>query len=224
MQLTVKMYNAGYRISEPIPFSLAEGHDPHCLGKWYLDAPEKSFFKVPIVLELSNGSDLSVRFPQDIIRKFGKRGVIWVNPEYAGEIGASVPIAKTEEEAKEKGDRIWGEYLDDICRKWIEQCHQIAAGGGKPGEAQGFTKRALKERGIADPGQIIPDRKPTSESGAGTDPAVLEMLTALQREVADLRKEKLKAEADKKADEQQDLDAAIDAVVAGGDSAPKKKK
>src|ERR1700720_909201 len=157
MEVTMKMYNGGDRFQGTVPFSLTEGHDNACLGRWMFDAPAKGFFDVPIVMLLANGSEMSVKFPEDILRTYPKKGVILINPAYKGDIPEHIPVAKTEEEAIEKGEALWQDYLKSVCLSWYAQCDQIRAAGGQAQTATGFTKRALKLCNMSDPGAAMFD-------------------------------------------------------------------
>ena len=228
MEVTMKMYNGGDRFQGSVPFSLVEGHDNACIARWSFDAPAKGFFDVPIVLPLANGSEVSVKFPEDIIRSYPKQGVILINPGYKGDIPAHIPIAKTEEEAIEKGDELWQEYLHSIVLQWYSHCDQVRQAGGSPGSASGFTKRALKVLQMSDPGAAMMEAAlnaaKTNNGAVSPDVAALvKTVQDLQAQVAQLTNtKKLRDEAEKETDKLQELDAAL----TGGNvaQAPAKKK
>lgn len=155
-----RLYNAGDRITESLAYSLPDGHDIHCTARWQLDAPQQEFFNVPQELRLG-GARVTVMFLETILRedRLGRRGVIWIDanwepPEDEAE-AEGMPIARTDAEAIAKGKRRWKDYLLSVAQAHIDQCNQIRARGGVPLEAQGFTKRALKEVGWVDPATAV---------------------------------------------------------------------
>ena len=155
-----RLYNAGDRITEAMTYSLPDGHDIHCIARWLMDAPERDFFTVPQELVIS-GARVQVNFLETLLRddRFGRRGIIWVDGNFeppADEQEAElVPIAKTDKEAVAKGGRRWKDYLLSVAQAHIDSCNQIRAKGGVPLEAQGFTKRALREIGWVDPATAV---------------------------------------------------------------------
>lgn len=155
-----RLYNAGDRITEAMTYSLPDGHDIHCVARWQLDAPERDFFNVPQELVIQ-GARVQVNFLETLLRddRLGRRGIIWVDANWEApqdeQEAEMTPIAKTDKEAVAKGGRRWKGYLLSVAQAHIDSCNQIRAKGGVPLEAQGFTKRALKEIGWVDPATAV---------------------------------------------------------------------
>lgn len=217
MEVTMKMYNGGDRFQGYVSLSIP-GHDNAVTIRWNFDAPAQSFFEVPIVLAVAQGQ-VSTRFPEDILRQYPKRGVIWINPSYKGEIPAHVPIAKTEPEAEEKGKALWDEYLDDVCKKWYAQCEAVRAAGGAPIQATGFTKRALKLRNLPDPGAASLNAAVAAASQSPDVAALSKTVQELKAQLEEFRStKKLREEADKESEQLDDLEMALEGAE------PKKPK
>lgn len=226
MSFEVKFYNGGDRIRDYLPFTLAEGHDNACIGKWVLDAPAKSFFNVPIMLPAGSG-EVAVRFIDDILRKYPDRGVIRIEPTRQGEIPANQPIAKTDDEAVEKGNELWNQYLDGVIRRWYSHCEDVRAAGGAPQEASGFVKRALKIRNMADPGAAsreaaLQAAKNTNKQGTAPEVSqLMQLVLEMQQQLNDLKRaSKLKEEAEA---ENAKLDQ-LEAVLENTEATKKSKK
>jgi hypothetical protein len=192
----VMFFNAGDRISEPLSYSLPGVGDIHAIARYMIDAPENDFFYVPTELRLlSENIRVPVDFAQTVVQRMGKRGVVMIDEDFEEdeENGqtADIAIAKTEESAKEKGERLWKGYLEAICRNHIESCQKARAAGGYPREAEGFTKRALKLQGWTDPAvMILNELKQSPPTAASSDVAALleqnrVMLAQMQQQSAD---------------------------------------
>lgn len=154
-----RLYNAGDRISETMAYSLPDGHDIHCIARWRLEAAAKSFFEVPQELRVQSAR-ISVNFLETLLGpdRLGKRGVIWIDANWKAadaEEDERTPIATSDAEAKQKGERFWRAHLLTVAQAHIDQCNQIRAQGGVPIAAQGFTKRALREVGWVDPAESV---------------------------------------------------------------------
>lgn len=151
----VTFYNPGDRLSEPLNYSI-EGADIHTVARFVIESEEKSLFRVPTEIKfLADNSRVKVDFPTTVCLKFKDRGLVMIDEEWSPsgdeEEDDKAPFARTEAEAREKGDRIWRQYLWTIVRRWQALCNEIRAKGGVPEEAQGFTKRALRILGMRDP-------------------------------------------------------------------------
>jgi hypothetical protein len=150
-------YNPGDRVLENIAFSIPGQGDIHAIANWTLDAQPESFFRVPTELRFTNGDRINVDFPATVLLRFKDRGVILVDDEWEvpedEELAERLPMAKTEEEAKAKGERHWLKYIEKVVRTHIENCDRARAVGGFPREAQGFTKRAFKLLNMVDPAE-----------------------------------------------------------------------
>jgi hypothetical protein len=181
-----KFYNAGDRIQQTLRFSNPNGHDIHCICHFHLDAPAGRVFTVPEMIDVQ-GAEVHVHFVDDIVRDFGSRGVILIDSafepplryneegqqtkEIDEEQWAKMPVARSEEEAKAKGQLIWREYIDVAVRAYLDQCEHIRAAGGMPIAASGWVKHALKLAGIVDPAEamLIEARRQTTAMDRMTD-------------------------------------------------------
>ncbi len=161
-----EFYNAGVRHQELMPFSIsatsagfnADGNDPHSIGHWSLDAPPEGFFRVPA--EIQSGNEmLRVNFAEDIKRKFGKLGMVLIDSKWDPDQEdpdkelSEYPIAPTRELAVKRAEAIWQLHLRRIVEAHLSDCQNAMAAGGAPRAASGFTKKAFKLLGIADPGE-----------------------------------------------------------------------
>jgi len=158
--VSVLFFNAGDKIDETLSYSIPTGQDAHCIARWRLLAPQGDFFEVPTELTVAQtGETIAVQFSRDITFKFGKRGVVRINPEYNAEAEdpdkgvENFPYASSREDAEIRGAEIWAVYLDEIVKSHLADCDAARAAGGAPRSARGFTKRALKLRGVQDPGE-----------------------------------------------------------------------
>jgi hypothetical protein len=192
--VSVRFYNAGDRIEEVLMFSIPNGQDVHCIARWPLRAPKDDFFDVPTELEFATtGESISVQFQRDITRKFGARGVIKIDPSYkpekeeAEEPVTKYPFARNEREAVLRGREIWLVYLRTVVEGHLADCEAARAAGGAPKSARGFTKKALQELNIQDPGEQY--FRSLQHGGAGEqaalDPAIA-MLQAQNKMMMDL--------------------------------------
>lgn len=161
-----EFYNAGSRISELMRFSIssssagfnADGNDAQSVGYWPLNAPREGFFTVPS--EVKSGHEiLRVGFADDIRRRFGKQGVVLIDSKWEPDKedpdkeASEYPIAPTKELAVERAQAIWQLYLRRMVESHLSDCQNAMAAGGAPRAASGFTKKAFKLLGIADPGE-----------------------------------------------------------------------
>jgi hypothetical protein len=161
-----KFYNAGVRIRESMRFSISsssagfnsDGNDTQSVGFWTLDAPKEDFFSVPA--EIPSGQEiLRVNFAADIQRRFGRQGVILIDPQWNPDKEdpdkdvSDYPVAPSEGLAVERGNVIWRLHLEKIVQQHLNDCQNAMAAGGAPRAAAGFTKKAFKLLGIADPGE-----------------------------------------------------------------------
>lgn len=161
-----EFYNAGNRIQENMRFSISptsagfnsDGNEVHSYGFWPLDAPKEGFFRVPVEIKSGNET-LRVQFADDVQRRFGKMGVILVDPDWDASKEdpekdiQEYPIAPSRDAAVLRGEKIWKLWLRKIVEEHIADCQNAMAAGGAPRAARGFTKRAFEILGIGDPGE-----------------------------------------------------------------------
>lgn len=185
-----EFYNAGSRISELMRFSIssssagfnADGNDAQSVGYWPLNAPREGFFTVPS--EVKSGHEiLRVGFADDIRRRFGKQGVVLIDSKWDPEKedpdkeASEYPIAPTKELAVERAQAIWQLYLRRMVESHLSDCQNAMAAGGAPRAASGFTKKAFKLLGIADPGeQYFAGLKEAGKNAGGVSDGVFAQL------------------------------------------------
>lgn len=198
-----RFYNPGDRINEPLNYSI-EGADIHTVARWILDAPKESYFNVPTELKILNVNErVVVDFPTTVCLKFGNRGVTMIDPDHEinddSEEEDKIPIARTEEEAKAKGDRVWKRYLWNIVRAWQQQCAEIRSKGNIPMEASGFTRRALELLGMKDPATVEMQQVQAQQSTDGSTKENAELKARIDNLESMLRQALGKKKADEDA-------------------------
>lgn len=213
MSAKAKCFNGGDRIKEPISYSIpATFGDIHAIARWELDAPAQSFFEVPTEMKLPSGERIRVEFPNDIVRKFGVRGVVLIDEDEYGdqEIPEDQPFAATPKQAEEKGKALWHSYLEEIVRAHIEACAEARAKGGAPRAAQGFTKRALKLLNQSDPGENVFQQQVQVATSMNPDVvAMKQQVDLMAKMMEEMRQTNEKLRADMKAQHTMDTEAFI---------------
>lgn len=202
-----EFYNAGQRIVEHLRFSISasslgfngDDKEGYSCGFWRLDAPKESFFRVPA--ELQSGQEVvRVRFAEDIRRRFGMRGIVLIDPKWDPENEdpekelSEYPVAPTKELGVERAAAIWQLWLKKIVEGHLADCQNAMAAGGAPRAAAGFTKRAFKMLGIADPGeQYFLGLKEAGKAHGAVSEDVKALITQMQAEqrVAQARQDAL---------------------------------
>lgn len=155
---THTLYNAGDRIKEILLYSVkASDKEVNWMARREIDAPEHAFFTLEDEVQApQQGSPrIPVYFHQDIVLKHGHRGVILIDPDCNCDADDDQPYAKTKDEAREKGDRLWHNHLVNTVHNHINLCADVRANGGAPRAASNFTRRAFKLLKLQDPGTII---------------------------------------------------------------------
>lgn len=166
-----RLYNGGDRISESLAYSLPDdiSHDKHCIARWAMEAPANEFFDLPKMF-IIQGSRIYVPFTETVLRsdRYGERGVILINPDYDlpkdSEAAEKVPIANSDKEGIKKAERHWATYVTKVAQQWISECDAVRSAGGVPRAASGFVLRALKLRGIEDPGTRVLTQAATNKT------------------------------------------------------------
>ena len=135
-----EFYNAGVRHQELMRFSIsassagfnADGNDNHSLGFWGMDAPKQGFFVVPA--EMKSGNEvIRVNFADDVKRKFGKLGIVLIDPQWDPEQEdpdkevSEYPIAPDHDSAVKRGDAIWQLHLRRIVEGHLADCQNAMA-------------------------------------------------------------------------------------------------
>lgn len=188
MPETKKLYNAGDRISENLIYSLPGGHDIHCVARFRVEAPAKSYFKIPTTLEFG-GAVVQTYFVENFCDRHGHKGVVLVDERRDPEtIGEAEPVAATEGAARIKAEGFWLDYCKGVILRWQEEAALARGQGGSPRSPSGFIKRALEVCNILDPTDEIFLRARTAA------PAAEGRVAQLERELAEI-KDLLKAAA-----------------------------
>lgn len=157
--MAVKFYNPGSKIVEMIRFDHPT-NDPkvqNTISYYPLSADEKSYFEVPTEVEVTSDNgpvSVVVRFAERLQKDYREYGLVRINPK-AKNIADDDNVALDEKAAKEKGDRLWREYLETKAREHIFNVEQAGAMGAVPQRARGVYKHALDVLGIADPADKV---------------------------------------------------------------------
>lgn len=158
----MKFYNPGTKIEDTLRFDHPT-NDPkyqNNISYYKLVAEPQSFFEVPETIEIKTdtGSELTVpvRFAPQIKLDYKSYGLIQINPKLdASKIHPDDNLAANEKDAKEKGDRLWQEYIVEKAREYILQVEQVRAMGGVPMRAKGVYAHALKSLNMTDPADLV---------------------------------------------------------------------
>lgn len=155
-----KLYNGGDRLAEKLLYSVkSEGPtDGHGWNAHYtIDAPAHSFFTLPdeISAPQKGVARVPVYFHLDLATKHGHRGIILIDEQMATDVDDDNPFARNEEEAKEKGERLWYQHLQNTVQRHLDYCADARAAGGAPKAASAFTRHAFKLLALIDPATTI---------------------------------------------------------------------
>lgn len=183
-----RFYNGGDKIDERFPFSLPEGADIHVIGHWSFTAPRKSWVTVPRELTVRD-VNIAVQFGSDVRRRYGIRGVVLLDPRHDPTTEDPerplqyYPVAPTEELVVARADKLWDNYVEEICTKHMNAARRSMAAGLPPSPAEGFTLHALKIKGYRDPAQDFLHSMKQGQQGAvpgGLAPEVAGILSQMQ--------------------------------------------
>jgi hypothetical protein len=185
-----RFYNPGQRIQEKLPYNNLNDPKEVCNISYHLiNAPEKDFFEVPesVTLLTVDGSEAEIRadFPKEVKRLFADRGVVLVNPKFKGDVLESDNVAKTDDEAKEKGDEMYRSYLRKVVNDWFDIVERAKQAGGRPRPAQGLHKFALKALRLKDPADDV-DTILTAQAGQVSSDAVQKQIASQNETIAKL--------------------------------------
>jgi len=185
--MDTRFFNAGDKIDEMFPFSLPDGADIHVIGRWAFLAPKESWINVPS--ELTVGANaIRVDFAQDIKRRFGKRGVVLLDPRHDPATEdpdkplEQYAVAPTEELVIERAEKLWSNYIEDMCRAHFEDVQNAMSSGGAPRRARGFTVHALKLKGYRDPAEDYFLGMKDGKAPQGTSPELVAMFQQMQQQ------------------------------------------
>lgn len=181
--MNVRFYNAGEKIDVMIPFTLPQGGDIHCNGSWSFCALKESWVEVPTEIEVGSEA-IAVRFAKDVRERYGKRGLIQLDPAWDAKKEdpdaepEKYPVAATEELVMSKGEIIWKRWLRAVVQGHLDDCQSAMSANSAPKAAAGFTKHAMQILGIADPGEQFFLNLQKGGNGHGTSDDVKAILAA----------------------------------------------
>jgi hypothetical protein len=182
--MAVKFYNPGSRLYEKMNFDHPTNDikKVNLIAYYQIDAPEKSFFEVPTEVEVETESgpiNVSVKFADRLQRDYKEYGLVRVDPGYKKPIGEDENIARNEKDAKERGDRLWRDYLVLKAREHIQNVDQCNASGVVPMRAKGVYAHALKTLGMEDPADKVGSAVNRTQDS--------DRVQALEAQIAELR-------------------------------------
>lgn len=191
--MSVRFYNPGNRIYEQLrfdhPINIQDQRNINAVSYFQLEAPEKSFFEVPDVLEITPDSgepiQVSVDFASRVQRDFIDYGIVRIDLKRDTKkkpIREEENIATNDKDAKTKGDLRWREFLEAKAREHIQNVEQAHSIGGVPSRARGIYAHALKTLGIEDPADRVGNairRTDDNEKIANLERQVAELVAAL---------------------------------------------
>lgn len=180
-----RFYNAGDKLEEMFPFSLPDGADVHVIGRWTFLAQKESWVTVPS--ELTVGSNMiHVDFGADVKRRFGKRGVVLLDPRHDPATEdpdkplEQYAVAPSEELVIERAEKLWSNFIEEMCRAHFEDVQNAMSSGGAPRRARGFTVHALKLKGYRDPAEDYFLGMKDGKAPQGTSPELVAMFQQMQ--------------------------------------------
>jgi hypothetical protein len=175
-----KLYNGGDRLVERMLYSIKteaakDGHSWNAHKN--IDAPAHSFFTIAdeVPAPQQGVPRVPTYFHVDIAQKHGHRGIVLIDAELATDVDDDTPFARNEEDAQEKGERLWHNHLVNTVQRHLDYCADARAAGGAPKAASAFTRHAFKLLGVVDPAttifeqSIIRSAKPAERTAPATD-------------------------------------------------------
>ena len=185
---SIKFYNGqSSRFQQRFTYTKPDTDQKEDYGNAYyaVDAPAKSFFKVPFELETSDGGVWRISIHREITERFGERGIIRVEPNIADALkdNAEDPrylyFALSDDAAKAKGDELWKLYLRRIIEDFEhDNQKRVTERGLAPLRPNNFVAHAYKELGMMPPG----DEKFVAAGLQQTDVTLLKDTVAQQQE------------------------------------------
>lgn len=188
-EATMRFYNPGSKISQMLQFTNT-ARDPrqgNTVSYYNMVAEEREFFEVPDVVHLDTPEGevtMPVSFGKVIKRELAARGVIHIEPR-AKDVMDEDNTARTDKEAREKGDRMWKNYLRAKASEWHMIVQETRAQGGVPRAASGLFAFALKELHMEDPADTV-DTILRVRDEKTADTATQAKITALEAQVNQL--------------------------------------
>ena len=153
--LVHRFYNARTPIHEAIPYDktnpLEERERVNAL--WQLNVKEKSFFEVPVMLDVPGQGAVLTHFDKTIRRKYAQQGLIQIDAEM--DDGAHTDFAKNDADAKRKAEDRYEAYCMDIAQRHINEVIRRRAENQPTEPARDFVKYCLKRFGLKDPAEDV---------------------------------------------------------------------
>lgn len=159
--MAVKFYNPGSKIFEKLAFDHPTNDikQMNLISYFQIDAAEKSFFEVPteVTVNAESGEQaVAVRFADRIQKDYRDLGVVRINPK-AKDINEDDNVALNEKDAKDKGERLWKECMQQLVRDHVKAVNETKHAGLTPSRAKGTVAHAFKTLGIEDPANDVAD-------------------------------------------------------------------
>lgn len=180
--MAVKFYNPGSKIFELMKFDHPTNDikQMNLVSYFQVDANEKSFFEVPteVTVQAESGEQtVAVKFADRIQKEYRDLAVVRINHK-ATDIHEDENVAVNDKDAKEKGERLWKECMQNLIREHVKAVTETRNNGLTPSRARGTVAHAFKTLGIEDPANDVADvlsrKQDTSE------------IDTLKKQVADL--------------------------------------
>ncbi len=182
----ITFYNPGMRICERLAFDhpTNDVKNVNLIAYYLVDAPQESFFTLPTQIPVStvDGEErmVSVDFAKRFQNSYRDYGVVRIDAKRKN-VNPDDNIAANEKEAREKGDRLWRDFLEAKAREHIANVDQAVAAGVVPMRAKGVYAHALKVLRMQDPadkvGSVVQSNQNISE------------MSALQSQLAELKQQ-----------------------------------
>jgi hypothetical protein len=155
----MRFYNPGTQIQQMLPYTntTKDPRDGSTISNHLLMAPERDYFELPDVITLvtpDGDAKIPVGFNRIVKAQFAERGVVMINPN-AKHIIEDDNLAVDDDDAKEKGDRLWKVFLRAKASEWYELVAQAKAAGSVPRTATGLFKFALTQLHLVDPADTV---------------------------------------------------------------------
>lgn len=182
----MRFYNGGEKFEASLTYSIPNPNgDAHSVGRMILTFPKEDF--VDVIDEVDPGpgfETIATRFSADLLRNYGKRGLVQVDPRH--DPGKEDPerelVAKAPNDAAaiERGAKLWHEYTFAIVQAHLADCDAARSAGGAPRYASGFTKHCLRLHKITDPADRYMDSLKEGAAPAQNDA----LIATLQQQMA----------------------------------------
>ncbi len=176
-----RFYNAGDRITNRFNYTKSDEdmRVSNCVGYFDMDAPRQGFFDVPREMKTMGGSQF-VGLPKEVMEMFGERGVVMIDRNMTDDEAAGEAfVANSEDNAKDKGRKLWLDYCLKVTRTWEENNEQRATMGLQRTRPSNFIVHAYKELGMNPP---LIANIPTPTPAAQPSPDVDELKKQLKEQ------------------------------------------